>query len=58
MGIGELFWIIFVLIVIFGIYWNSSGHGAGQWGWYGNFLPWAVLIFLLGWKVFGFVIHA
>lgn len=49
MSIGLLFWIVFILCIIL----RWAGHGR----------PWiddlalALLIFLLGWGVFGFPIH-
>lgn len=57
MGIGELFWIIFAICFLFGFFWNITGRAVGPYGWYGNYLPFIILIFLLGWRVFGFIIH-
>ena len=51
MSLGLAFWIIMLLVIIFN--WPNRNWGP----------PWAgslvliVLLFLLGWKVFGFPIH-
>jgi hypothetical protein len=54
--IGILFWVLMVLWFLFGMYWNGvpSQANAGIWG--GNLLLF-ILLFLLGWKAFGFVIQ-
>lgn len=54
MSIGFLFWLLMVLS-LFGWGWGRP-WSAGGWGWAGNFILY-ICIFLLGWKVFGFVIH-
>ncbi len=53
MSLGTLFWFIFVIWVLFGFYRDRTDNYAL--GYHGVV---AVLIFLLGWRVFGFVIHA
>jgi len=56
-GIGLLFWIIYVVCVIFGLYAGKAIPPDGRWNWYGsNLIVW-VLLFLLGWHCFGFVIR-
>jgi len=52
MTLGLLFWIIFVVWIIFGWYVNRTNQA--NWPYVG---VGAVLLFLLGWQVFGFVIH-
>jgi hypothetical protein len=57
MDIGFLFWLIMVLWIIF--------YGIGNWGpataqtYYarGGSLPLFILLFLLGWRVFGFILR-
>lgn len=51
---GILFWVIFVLAILFGGYgcWNTGNRWAA-----GMSLVVAILLFLLGWQVFGFVIQ-
>jgi hypothetical protein len=58
MSIGALFWVLMILWLLFGWFWNYSGHHmAGRYGPVGNTLLLFVLLFLLGWKAFGFPIH-
>ncbi len=60
MPIGILFWMLMILWFIFGMWWNwpadsSAGPRAfGPIG--GNFLLF-VLLFIIGWKLFGFVVQ-
>lgn len=53
MSIGLLFWVLFVVSVVFGVYrhWPNDRVALG-----GQVL-WLVLFFLLGWKTFGFVVQ-
>jgi hypothetical protein len=53
MTIGTLFWILMLIWLVFGFwaYWPGADRRAFG----GHFLVWA-LLFLLGWKVFGFPI--
>ena len=54
MPIGLLFWILMLLSIVFwgwGSPWNDRGP-------FVNSLVLYVLLFLLGWKVFGFALHA
>jgi hypothetical protein len=55
MSIGLLFWVIMVIVLIFGLARNAPQFAPYGWGW-----DWLVyiLLFLLGWHAFGFVIHA
>ena len=61
MTIGFLFWLLMILWLIFGMWWNwpASGSNGGPraFGPVGGNLLLFVLLFLLGWKVFGFVIQ-
>lgn len=58
MTIGFIFWLLMLLWLLFGMYWNwpkeQTPAGFGTLG--GNLLLF-VLLFLLGWKVFGFMIQ-
>lgn len=55
MEIGFVFWLIMLLTILF--------WGWGTWGAAGSYWPMGhgllifILLFLLGWKVFGFAIH-
>lgn len=57
MPIGILFWVLMVLWFLFGLYWNSTEFKAGNFGPLGGNLLLFVLLFLIGWKLFGFVIQ-
>lgn len=55
MSIGFIFWLLMILWLLFGIVWRAEIPG-GRVGWAGGMFAF-ILFFLLGWKVFGFVIH-
>jgi len=57
MPIGLVFWMLMIIWFIFGVYSNRADLSAGNWGVAGGNLLQFVLFFLLGWKVFGFVIQ-
>jgi hypothetical protein len=48
-----LFWVIFVLTVVLGVYSGRAKLASGELGFVGGGLLILVLIFLLGWRVFG-----
>jgi len=58
MPIGMLFWMLMILWFVFGLWWNwpssNEPRGFGPIG--GNLLLF-ILLFMLGWKVFGFVVQ-
>ena len=58
MPIGILFWLIMILWFIFGLWWNypSQGGPAG-FGPIGGHLLLFILFFIVGWKLFGFVVQ-
>lgn len=59
MTIGFLFWLLMILWLIFGLWGNWPAPAAGPSGWrpLGGSLLLFVLLFLLGWHVFGWPIH-
>jgi hypothetical protein len=57
MSFELLFWVIMLFWLIFGFVWNTNPTMLGTWGWMPNtFLLW-VLLALLGWKVYGPMLH-
>ncbi len=52
MTIAFLFWLLMLLWLLFGLYLNRENHVLLG----GSLLLW-ILLFLLGWKVFGFPIQ-
>jgi Na+/proline symporter len=57
-AIGAFFWLLMILWLIFGLYWNRDDIRGGKYGIAGGNLLLFVLLFLLGWKSFGFPIQA
>lgn len=57
MTIGFLFWLLMILWLVFGFYVNRADFQGGKYGVLGGNLLLFVLLFLLGWRVFGFVIQ-
>jgi len=57
MTIGFVFWLLMILWLLFGLYWNRGDIRGGNYGILGGNLLLFVLLFLLGWKVFGFIIQ-
>lgn len=56
MKIGVIFWLLWIIWAIFGVYsgWTLAGPDRGRY--YGGNILLLVLFFLIGWKVFGFVV--
>lgn len=56
MSIGFIFWLLMILALLFGGWrtWSADPNGRYYFGF--GFLLW-ILLFLLGWRVFGFVIQ-
>lgn len=54
---GEVFWIIYLICVLFGFGWNIWSPVDGRYNWVGSYLPNMILLGLLGWQVFGPIIH-
>ena len=57
MTIGMLFWVLMILWFIFSLYSNRTGILGGNYFGAGNSLLLFILLFLLGWKTFGFIIQ-
>jgi hypothetical protein len=55
--IGAFFWLLMILWLLFGLYWNRSDLRGGNYGLVGGNMMLFVLLFLLGWKAFGFPIQ-
>ena len=55
MSIGLLFWVLMVLWVVF-YGWGRTAGGATYWPNYNGWLLW-MLFFLVGWRIFGFILH-
>jgi hypothetical protein len=55
MPIGLIFWVIMLLILVFGFLRNQPAFAPYTWGW--DVLLY-ILLFLLGWHSFGFMIRA
>lgn len=53
MSIALLFWVIYIVAIVFGLYTNRAGLPA----WAGGSLLYFILIGILGWAVFGAAIH-
>jgi hypothetical protein len=58
MTIGFLFWLLMVLWLVLGLYVNRPAISAGNYGLLGGNLLLFVLLFLLGWQVFGFILRS
>jgi hypothetical protein len=56
MAKGEVFWIIYLLCVLFGFGWNIWNTNTAY-TWVGSWVPNMILFGLLGWAVFGPIIH-
>jgi hypothetical protein len=58
MPAGMIFWMLMILWFLFGLYWNwPAANQPGGFGVLGGNLLLFVLLFILGWKLFGFVIQ-
>jgi hypothetical protein len=54
---GILFWVLMVLWLVFGLYSNRAQVTAGNYAPVGSSLLLFILLFILGWQVFGFVVQ-
>jgi hypothetical protein len=55
MSIGLLFWVLMVMWLAFWG-WGRTPAGQAYWTPYGSLLLW-ILFFLVGWRVFGFILQ-
>ena len=55
MPIGFIFWGIFLIIIVLSLIGYTQG-AAWQYGWANNIVV-LILLFLLGWQVFGFILQ-
>ncbi len=53
MSFGTLYWILMLLWLLFGLYWNRADIKGGDYGILGGSLMLFILLLLLGWRVFG-----
>lgn len=58
MPIGVLFWVVFVIWLVLGFSWHwPNPNTPGYWRPFGGHLLLVALIFLIGWKLFGFLVQ-
>lgn len=57
MAKGEVFWVVYLLCLLFGFGWNIWAPADGKYSWVGSYIPYMILFGLLGWQVFGPIIH-
>jgi hypothetical protein len=56
MTIGLLYWMLWIIWAIFGFYNGWSGEPGNRRSVWGSNALLLILFFLIGWKIFGFVI--
>lgn len=57
MPIGVLFWLIMIVWLLFGFYLNRSDFSRGNYNIVGGNLLLFVLLAIIGWRVFGPILH-
>lgn len=57
MEMKAFFWVIFIIWVLFGGYVGWAIEPANRVRWIGTNILLLILVFLLGWKVFGFIVN-
>ena len=57
MSLGQVFWILMLLWLVFSLFYYARPEQLGGWGLRGHGLFLFALFFLLGWHDFGFIIH-
>jgi hypothetical protein len=57
MPLGILFWVLMLIWLIFGIWSNRVEIQGGKYQVVGGSLLLFILLFILGWKVFGFIVQ-
>lgn len=53
MPMGVLFWVIMIIWLLFGFYWNRSDFSRGNYSIVGGNMMLFILLAILGWRVFG-----
>lgn len=57
MPIGVLFWVLMIIWLLFGIYWHRGEFTRGSYGIVGGHFMLFILLAIIGWKVFGPILH-
>ena len=57
MPLGILFWVLMVIWLLFGFWVNRADLQGGQYVGFGGNLLLFLLLFLLGWRTFGFIVQ-
>lgn len=57
MPLSFVFWVLMLVWFVFGLYFNRDGLRSGNYHTTGGNLLLFVLLFILGWRVFGFVLQ-
>ena len=57
MSFELFFWVLMLLWILYGFGWNLNPAALGSWGWFPNSLFMWILFALLGWKVYGPMLH-
>jgi hypothetical protein len=57
MGLGEVFWILMLIWLVFGIIGYVQPANFGPYWTHANALFLFILLVLLGWATFGFAVH-
>ncbi len=52
MPVSVIFWVLMIIAAVVGV---AATRGGPYFAWGGSFLIW-ILLFLLGWRVFGFIV--
>jgi hypothetical protein len=57
MPIGVLFWVLMIIWLLLGLYWHRGEFGRGSYGLVGGNLLLFIILAVIGWKVFGPILH-
>ncbi|HCJ1069202.1 hypothetical protein [Legionella cincinnatiensis] len=57
MPIGVLFWVLMLVWLLFGLYWHRTEFSRGNYGIVGGNIMLFILLAIIGWKVFGPILH-
>jgi hypothetical protein len=53
MPLNVWWWFFYAVFVLFGLWWSWKGPPEGRWGWGGSSVILAILLFIIGLKLFG-----